>query len=82
MNMATQERDTTNEITPEMINLVIARLKTLPSNASLSIGNTTGEGLKVDQLIKEVKKQSEIGKAVIESQLFFLRNLQNLPISS
>lgn len=72
--------DTTQNINQDIINLVIARLKTIPSNAQLSIGNNK-EGLPVIDLIEEVKNQTEIGKKVIESQLLFLRSLQNLPVA-
>ena len=64
----------------DIINLVIARLKTIPSNANLSVGSDK-EPLSVDALIEEVKRQSEIGKKLVESQLFFLRSLQDLPIA-
>ena len=64
-------------ISPEVINLVIARLKTVPSNANLSIGNI-GERLSPQQLIDEVTRQTEIGKSFVETQLFFLRSLQDL----
>ena len=77
----TTENTNKNEITPDMINLVIARLKTVPSNAKLSIGDGT-QSLSADSLIEEVKKQSEIGKKVIEAQLFFLRSLQDLPLAT
>lgn len=64
----------------EIINLVIARLKTIPENASLSVGGRK-EPIAVEDLIKEVKDQTEIGKKIIESQLYFLRSLQNLPVA-
>ena len=67
-------------LTQDIINLVIARLKTIPSNASLSVGSDK-EPMSVDALIEEVKNQTEIGKKLIESQLFFLRSLQDLPVA-
>ncbi len=74
------KHNTTNQkdIDQDIVNLVVARLKTIPSNANLSVGNNK-EPMSVDVLIEEVKKQSDIGKKLIESQLFFLRSLQNLP---
>ena len=75
---------TTNDneiITQDIINLVIARLKTIPSNAKLSIGGGE-ESLSAESLIEEVRKQSDIGKKIIESQLFFIRSLQDLPLVS
>ena len=71
--------NSTEKLSPDIINLVIARLKTIPSNAKLSIGGEK-EALSAEDLIEEVKKQSEIGKKVIEAQLFFLRSLQDLPL--
>ncbi len=61
----------------DIINLVIARLKTIPSNVELSIGN---EGsFSIDELIERVKKQDNIGRKMIEMQLAYLRSLGNLP---
>ncbi len=61
----------------DIINLVIARLKTIPSNVELSVGN---EGnFSIDQLIESVRKQDDIGKKMIEMQLAYLRSLGKLP---
>ncbi len=68
------------ELNQDIINLVIARLKTIPSNATLSVGSDK-EPMSAEVLIEEVKKQTEIGKKLIESQLFFLRSLQDLPVA-
>ena len=68
------------EINQEIINLVVARLKTIPGNARLSVGNGK-EALPPEELVKEVENQTEIGKKIIESQLFFLRSLQSLPVT-
>ena len=75
--------NTTNqkELSEDVINLIVARLKAVPSNAKLSIGDGT-QALSTENLIEEVKKQSEIGKKFVESQLFFLRSLQNLPLAT
>ena len=67
-------------LSQEIINLVVARLKTIPSNANLSVGGDK-EPMSVDTLIEEVKKQTEVGKKLVESQLFFLRSLQDLPVT-
>jgi len=77
-----QENSNNNEksLSQEIINLVIARLKTIPSNANLSVGSGK-EPMPVDKLIEEVKKQSDVGKKIVESQLYFLRSLQNLPVA-
>ncbi len=68
------------ELSQDVINLVIARLKTIPSNANLSVGSNK-EPMSTEVLIEEVRNQTEIGKKLVESQLFFLRSLQNLPTS-
>ena len=61
----------------DIINLVIARLKTIPSNVELSVGN---EGsFSIDELIEKVRKQDDIGKKMIEMQLAYLRSLGKLP---
>lgn len=63
-------------ITPEIISIVIARLETIPSNVSISIG---GDGsFTVEELIKKVQSGDEIGKKIIEMQLAYLRSLSNL----
>ena len=77
----TTHNTSTIELNQDVVNLVVARLKTIPSNANLSIGNSP-EGLSIENLIEEVRKQSDIGKKIIESQLFFLRSLQDLPVAS
>ena len=64
----------------DIINLVIARLKTIPGNANLSVGNGQ-KPMAAEDLIEEVKNETEIGKKIIESQLYFLRSLQNLPVN-
>lgn len=74
-----QEKDTTEDI----INLIIARLKTIPNDARLSVGGLdehNTQALTVENLITEVRNQSEIGKKIIETQLFYLRSLKDLPV--
>ncbi len=68
------------ELNQDIINLVIARLKTIPSNANLSVGSEK-EPMAAEDLIREVQNKTEIGKKIVESQLFFLRSLQNLPVA-
>ena len=68
------------ELNQDIISLVIARLKTIPSNANLSVGNGK-EPMAAEDLIREVQNKTEIGKKIVESQLFFLRSLQNLPVA-
>ena len=62
-------------ISDEVVDLVIARLETIPSNISISIGS---EGsFNVYELIERVKARDEIGKKMIEMQLQYIRSLKN-----
>ncbi len=70
------------EIDTEIINLVVARLKSIPADAHLSVGGDEAKTMNSQDLIAEVRQQSEIGKQIVESQLFFLRSLGDLPIES
>lgn len=56
--------------------LVILRLKAVPSNLSISIGGH-GEFTR-DQLIEEVKKGSEVGEAAVRMELLFIRQMPQL----
>lgn len=67
------------ELKDEIIDLVIARLQTIPSNASLHVGNEE-RGFNVNELIEQVRNGTDIGKKFIESQLYFLRSLKDLPV--
>lgn len=72
-----EEMNKTRAIPEEVINLVVARLETIPSNVELSMGN---EGsFSIEELIKRVREQDEIGKKIIEMQLTYLRSLNKLP---
>jgi len=72
-----EEKNSEQKNSEDTINLVIARLKTIPSNVELSVGN---EGsFSVEELIEKVKKQDDIGKKMIEMQLAYLRSLSKLP---
>jgi len=65
-----------NKISDEILNLVIARLETIPDNVEISIG---GEGkFTVKELIERVRAQDEVGKKMIEIQLAYLRSLGKL----
>ena len=62
-----------NKISQDVINLVIARLETIPANVSVSIG---GDGsYTIGQLIERIKKQDEVGKKMVEMQLAYIRSL-------
>lgn len=62
----------------EVIDLVVERLRTMPANASLSIG---GKGdFSVEELVDDVRAVNDIGLSVIKTQLDYLRSLKDLPI--
>ena len=63
----------------EIKELVIVRLKTLPSDKKISIGSY-GEFTK-EQLIELVKKGDPIGKKMIEIEMEFLQALKEGIIS-
>ena len=72
-----EEKHGTQIISGDIINLVIARLETIPPNVEMSVGN---EGsFSIGELIERVKKQDDIGKKMIEMQLAYLRSLGKLP---
>jgi hypothetical protein len=61
--------------TEDEIELVIARLRAIPKNALLSIGNiNNNSGFDRDELIEHVKKMDEIGKKIIQMQLNYVRS--------
>ncbi|OGM92430.1 hypothetical protein A2333_02520 [Candidatus Wolfebacteria bacterium RIFOXYB2_FULL_49_7] len=71
-----QQQNKEEIIAKEIIDLVVARLETIPSNISISIG---GDGsFTVSELIEKVKTGDEIGKKMVEMQLAYLRSLSNL----
>ena len=56
--------------------LVKERLHAMPPDVSFSIGNF-GDYTR-NQLIEEVDKETEVGKAAIEMQLTFIRKMSRL----
>jgi len=77
--MNKEKNNNEEEFSKEIIDLVIARLRAIPSDASLSVGEEGGV-FGIEELIKRVKAKDEIGKQIIEAQLYFLRSLKDLPI--
>lgn len=72
-----EKKNESQNISEDIMNLVIARLETIPSNVEMSIG---GDGsFTISELIERVKKQDDIGKKMIEMQLAYLRSLGKLP---
>lgn len=66
-------------ISDEIVDLVIARLETIPSNIAISIGH---EGnFNISELIERVKAKDEVGKKMIEMQLQYIRSLKNYSYS-
>ena len=64
-----------NMYTEDEIELVIARLRAIPRNALLSIGNINSNSpFDRDELIEHVKKMDDIGKKIIEMQLNYVRS--------
>ena len=62
-------------INEDVINLVIARLSTMPPTVKISIGN---EGtFTKEQLIKHVTDGDEVGKLIIDMHLNYLRAITN-----
>lgn len=50
------------ETNKEVINLVIARLRTIPSDANILVGTNENDSFNATDLIEEVKNQTDIGK--------------------
>jgi len=66
----------TEEFDENFVNLVIARLESMPSNMKMSIGSE-GQFDKF-QLIEHVKNKDDIGNTIIKMQLFYLRSLKKM----
>lgn len=70
------KKQLSNKVTDQEIRqLVIERLKSLPSEFKLSIGSQGS--FDKHQLMKHVETGDEIGQKVIEVQLEFLRSLKS-----
>lgn len=68
------------KIPEEIINLVIARLETIPGNVKISVGSgTVGGSYSIADLIDRVRSQDEIGRNMVDIQMAYMRNLGNLP---
>lgn len=63
-----------NEEEKEIIELVIARLQTLPEGREISIGSA-GDFTK-EELIQHVQSQDEIGRKMVAVEMDFLRSLK------
>lgn len=58
----------------EIRQLVIERLKAIPSDKKISIGNKGN--FTTEELIKRVEKNDEIGQKIVEIQMTFLQALK------
>ena len=66
----------------DIINLVVARLESMPTNVSVSIGGGDNDGYTIKELIEKVRKQDEIGQKMIEMQLNYIRSLGKSPTTA
>ena len=73
-----KDKNTKNTTDQEVVDLVIARLETMPSNISMSIGG--GDNMSIQELIERVRVNDEVGKQIVEMQLDYLRSLKDLPL--
>lgn len=63
----------------DVVKLVIARLNSLPPDVSFAVGEY-GTFTR-DQLIKQVKEQTEVGDAAIRMELAFIKKMPQLASS-
>ena len=56
-------------------NTVLARLRSMPDNALISVGFSAKPLTKAD-LIKAVENESELGKEIIEMHMSYLRSFK------
>jgi len=60
----------------ELKKLVSIRLEAMPPNIRVSLG--PGKELSKKDLVREVKKETELGKLIIKMQLEYLRSMKNI----
>ena len=65
----------------DVVNLVIARLESMPSNVSVSIGGQT-DSYTIKELIERVRKQDDIGQKMTEMQLNYIRSWGRAPANA
>jgi hypothetical protein len=71
--------DDNNEISDELKELVVERLKSMPSNLQISVG---GNEYTKTEILDHVQKGDGIGKQMAEIQLQFLQDLTSGKIFS
>ena len=73
--MNTTGKDNLNgDVSQDVVNLVVARLRSIPNNVEVSIGNSGSYS--IDDLIERVQRQDEVGKQMIDMQMRYLRSFQ------
>ncbi|MBL4841134.1 MAG: hypothetical protein JKY47_09895 [Thalassospira sp.] len=66
-----------NHISQEVVDLVVARLKSMPENVAISIGGTS-ETFTTKEMIRNVEERNEFGHTMVKVQMNYLRSLQDL----
>lgn len=62
------------ELNDEVVELIIARIEAMPGNLQVHLGNH--KTLDKEDMLKEVKSRSHLGKLIIQNQLNYLRALK------
>jgi len=71
-NKISIEKTDAKELHEKIKSLVIARIRVLGEDISISIG---GEDLQKEQMINHINNNDEIGKNIIDTQIEFLRDM-------
>lgn len=64
-----------NEISEDLRDLVVERIKTLPSDTMISVGSD--KSYSKNELISHVEKNDEIGEKIIQIQLEYLQMMKS-----
>lgn len=70
--METEVRNSEDKIDPEVLELIKARLRTIPKSIRISIGNSE---FSKEDILKSIDEQSDIGIEFIEMQMDYLKDL-------
>lgn len=76
---AVKTSENSTELSEELKQLVIERIKSIPSNLQISVGGTE---YSKNEILDHVQKGDEIGKQMAEIQLQFLKDLTSGKIFS
>lgn len=74
-----EKGDKKKKFDKEIIDLVMARLRTIPPNASLSVGGDN-QDLTASEMMRHVEEEDHLGELIIETHLEHLRSLKDLPL--